>query len=61
MKPMLLPTHAKERREFETWRHVEDELGRADSGEDSTQVWIALQMVLSLERIEFQTRQESDG
>jgi hypothetical protein len=43
----------KERRQFSTWQHVEAELNKAAGGADTTQLSIALQMVLSLESVEF--------
>jgi hypothetical protein len=43
----------EERRQFGTWKHVEAELEKAAAGADTTQLSIALQMVLSLESVEF--------
>jgi hypothetical protein len=45
----------KKTRAKSTWQHVEAELQKAAAGDDTTQVSIALQMVLQLERIEFET------
>ena len=42
----------KERRQFDTWQHVEAELEKAAAGGDATQVSIALRMVLMLESVE---------
>jgi hypothetical protein len=44
----------KERRDNPNWRHLSGELDEAAAGADTTQVSIALQMVLSLEGVEFQ-------
>jgi hypothetical protein len=43
----------KARREFSTWQHVEAELNKAAAGTDTTQLSIALQMVLVLENVEY--------
>ncbi|MGB6754634.1 MAG: hypothetical protein WBE71_19255 [Xanthobacteraceae bacterium] len=43
----------KERRQFETWQHVEAMLKQAAAGGDTTQVSVALQMVLQLEGVEY--------
>jgi hypothetical protein len=42
----------KERRQFDTWQHVEAELKKAAAGGDATQVSVALRMVLMLENVE---------
>ena len=42
----------KETRAKDTWLHVEAELKKAAAGGDTTQVSIALQMVLMLEGVE---------
>jgi hypothetical protein len=50
----------KERRPFDTWRHVEAELNKAAAGADTTQVFIALQMVLSMEHVPCTVKQVLD-
>jgi hypothetical protein len=49
----LLGHLPKETRARDTWRHVEAELKKAAAGADTTQVSIALQIVLSLEGVEW--------
>ena len=46
----------KETRARSTWRYVEAELDKAAAGADTAQVLIALQMVLQLERVEYQMK-----
>lgn len=46
-----------ERRQFDTWRHLEVELRKAAAGADATQVSIALRTVLRLERVEYKMKE----
>ena len=46
-------------RQFHTWQHVEAELNKAAAGGDTEQVYVALQMVLQLERVEYQVSEAS--
>jgi hypothetical protein len=48
-----LPRHAREK---ETWRHVEAQLADAANGGDVTDAFVALRLVLMLERVECRTR-----
>ena len=48
-----LPT---ETRKKSTWQHVEAELKKAAAGTDPRDVSVALQMVLQLERVEYQVK-----
>jgi hypothetical protein len=50
----LLSHLPKASREKSTWQHVEAELDKAAAGADPADVSVALQMVLSLEGVEFQ-------
>ena len=45
----------KDTRAKDTWQHVEAELKKAAASADTTQIWVALQMVLQLEHIEYTT------
>jgi hypothetical protein len=45
----------KETRAKSTWQHVEAELNNAAVSGDATQLSIALQMVLQLERVEYRS------
>lgn len=49
----------KERRQFHTWQYVEAELNKAVAGGDTEQVYVALQMVPQLERVEYQVSEAS--
>jgi hypothetical protein len=44
----------KETRAKSTWQHVEAALKQTATGGDTAQVWVALQMVLQLEHVEYQ-------
>jgi hypothetical protein len=46
----------KATRARDTWQHVERELKKAAAGNDTSQISIALQMVLSLENIEYRPK-----
>lgn len=48
----LLGHLSKEMRATYTWQYIKAELKKAAAGGDTTQVWIALQMVLMLENFE---------
>ena len=50
----LLGHLPKETRARDTWQHVEAELTKAAAGADTTQTYVALQMVLQLERVEYE-------
>ena len=50
----LLGLRPKASREKSTWQHVAAELDKAAAGADPVDVSVALQMVLSLEGVEFQ-------
>jgi len=50
----LLGHLPKETRAKSTWQHVEAELEKAAAGGDPRDVSVALQMVLPLERVEYQ-------
>ncbi len=52
----LLGHLPKETRARDTWQHVEAELKKAAAGGDTTQVSIALQMVLMLEGVEYRLK-----
>jgi hypothetical protein len=39
-----------------TWQHVEAELKKAAAGGDMAQVWVALQMVLQLEHVDYRLK-----
>ena len=52
----LLGHLPKETRARDTWRHVEAELEKASAGGDTTQVSIALRMVLMLEKVEYRPK-----
>jgi len=52
----LLGHLPKETRARDTWQHVEAELKKAAADGDTTQVSIALQMVLMLENVECRIR-----
>jgi len=45
----------KASREKSTWQHVAAELNNAAAGADTADVSVALQMVLSLERVEYRS------
>jgi hypothetical protein len=49
----LLGHLPKETRAKDTWQHVETDLKKAAAGGDMAQMWVALQMVLQLERVEY--------
>jgi hypothetical protein len=49
----LLGHLPKERRAKSTWQHVEAALKQAATGDDATELWAALQMVLMLEGVEY--------
>ncbi len=46
----------KERRQFETWQHVEATLKQAAAGGDTKDLWAALQMVPMLEGVEYRQK-----
>jgi len=46
----------KETRAKSTWQHVEAELKKAAAGGDVAQVYVALQMVLQPEHVEYRPR-----
>ena len=50
----LLGHLPKETRQKETRQHVDSELKNAAAGADPMQVYVALQMVLQLERVEYE-------
>jgi hypothetical protein len=50
----LLKHLPKETRAKSTWQYAEGELDKAAAGADAKQLSVALQMVLSLEGVEFQ-------
>jgi hypothetical protein len=52
----LLGHLPKETRARDTWQHVETELTKAAAGADPMQVYVALQMVLQLERVEYESQ-----
>ena len=56
----LLKHIPAERRRDNTWQHVEAELKKAAAGGDAAQLSIALQMVLSLERVDYQTKEAAN-
>jgi hypothetical protein len=45
----------KETRARDTWQHIDAELTKAAAGSDTTQLSIALQMVLQLENVEYRS------
>lgn len=45
-----------ERRQFETWQHVEATLKQAAAGGDTKDLWAALQMVPMLEGVEYRQK-----
>ena len=49
----LLGHLPKETRAKDTWQHVETDLKKAAAGGDMAQMWVALQTVLQLERVEY--------
>ena len=52
----LLGHLPKERRAKSTWQHVEAALKQAATGDDATELWAALQMVLMLEGVEYRLK-----
>jgi hypothetical protein len=50
----------KETRARDTWQHVEAELKKAAVGGDTKQVYVALQMVLQLENVEYQKKEAAN-
>jgi hypothetical protein len=46
----------KETRARDTWQHVEAELKKAAAGADMAQMWVALQMVLMLEKVDYRLK-----
>jgi hypothetical protein len=42
----------KDRRQFDTWKHVAAELDKCAAGADTADVSVALQLVLTLEGVE---------
>ena len=52
----LLDHLPKETRARDTWQHVEAKLNKAAAGGDTAQVSIALQMVLTLESVEYRLK-----
>jgi hypothetical protein len=49
----LLGHLPKETRAKGTWRHVEAKLKQAAADGDTTELWAALQMVLTMEKVEY--------
>ena len=56
MRTLIEKHLPKDTRAKETWQHVEAELNKAAVGGDTTQLSIALQMVLQLERVEYRPK-----
>jgi hypothetical protein len=56
----LLEQLPKETRAQDTWQHVEAEMKKAAAGADTTQVYVALQMVLQLENVEYQMKEAAN-
>jgi hypothetical protein len=50
----------KETRARDTWQHVEAELKKAAAVGDTAQVYVALQMVLQLENVEYQMKEAAN-
>jgi hypothetical protein len=46
----------KDTRARDTWQNVEAELKKAAAGADTAQVYVALQMVLMLEKVEYRLK-----
>jgi hypothetical protein len=55
----LLGHLPKETREKSTWQHVAAELDKAAAGADPADVSVALQMVLQLEKVDYQAGKET--
>jgi hypothetical protein len=49
----------KETRARDTWQHVEAELKKAAAGGDMAQMWVALQMVLMLEKVDYRLKSQN--
>jgi hypothetical protein len=50
----LLGRLSKETRAKGTWQHVETKLKQAAANGDATELWAALQIVLMMEKVEYQ-------
>jgi len=56
----LLGHLPKKTRARDTWQHVETEMKKAAAGGDAAQVYVALQMVLQLENVEYQMKEAAN-